>query len=570
MPTMSQVASLAKKKQFLAAADCALEVARSIQSQKEQGRELYQSFGAAAKFFHMGGDVPRALIAFDRCFELFDQVLRKQDSAIFAVQHLRTWPELFSRAAFAALDARRPEQAVRYAELGRARLVGSLFRTAIGSEHDDLASYRRELNKLTLQLASRAFADESASNEERATADELRVRRRRLLESGFAEEHLTLASRWCVPNDVPDRLAHAGRKTAVLYAIALDDSIRLVFIDQHGYRELPLDDSVVVTSALRILSQKTQQASLERPNNLSAQLEASFQSANEVIAPRWQKALHVVLGEGGLDRLLWIPHGPMVQFPLGVLSTREGALGSRVALQIAPSLGIGMDVLTDDEVLVPRVRAIEGPDGEGVTRGGEILAQGLSEVLVTHQRAPDLAALRRVAAGANFVLVSCHGVFNWRRPFETRLRLDADLTLLDIASAQLFDDHTLVLLNSCDAGTVAQSTINEAIGVPPALMAAGAHCVIGASQPVSALAAAVFSHLAIAGLARGVASPEAVQLATSRLRQIRRREVRELLSDLKHPLAERSPKSAGHLAAFDRIVDFGVFQHWGAGWQAAR
>jgi len=566
-PTMSQVVGLAQRREFLAAAACALEVAGGVEARQGRGRELYESFGAAAKFFHLGGDVQRSLIAFERCFELFESVLAKQDSAVLAVQHLRTWPELFSRAAFAALDAKRPQRAVLSAELGRARMVGALFRSAQHAGADAALEYRHDLNQLTLRLASRAFSDQAFSREERAVADVLRRRRRRLVEIGVHESELSLATALCLPEDIPGVLARGEKRTAVLYAIALDDAIRLVLIDAQGFRELAVPESQIIAAALEALNRSTRESARDGGLNLSSRLEVAFQTACVAIEPRLQSALEAAIEHSGAARLVWIPHGPLVAFPLGVLRVRDGRLNDRVALQVAPSLGVGMRLLDAEALVSPVASAIEGPDQAGETRGGGLLASRLVGQRLDEQHVTDLQGLRRAVASSNFVLMSCHGVFDWSQPFLSCLRLDQDIDLIDVASSHVFGSATMVLLNSCDAGTVAQSAINEPVGLPPALMAAGAHCVIGASQPVLALSVAVFAYLVIDALAAGVSSPEAVQLAARRVRTMRRREVRELLSDLKHPLAERAPRTAGHVPAFDRIVDFGLFQHWGPAWK---
>jgi hypothetical protein len=87
------------------------------------------------------------------------------------------------------------------------------------------------------------------------------------------------------------------------------------------------------------------------------------------------------------------------------------------------------------------------------------------------------------------------------------------------------------------SGTVAQSEVNEAIGIPVGALAAGASAVVGAVWPVSRIAAVATCARFLRELASGAASPEALQTASVWLRDATYEDVLGELDRVDHALA---------------------------------
>ena len=94
-----------------------------------------------------------------------------------------------------------------------------------------------------------------------------------------------------------------------------------------------------------------------------------------------------------------------------------------------------------------------------------------------------MGELAAAAADATLVYLSCHGDYHWADPlssvllFGTRLggRPGFDLKIADLFDAIRIGPDAVVILGACDSGTVAQTDLNEGIGIPGGLLAGGEH-----------------------------------------------------------------------------------------------
>lgn len=568
--SLVRTAALAQERRFEEAARSALDAAAFYQRRQPNSRWLYDAYAAAGKFFQMAGMPDPAIDAFDRCFTVFDRVLAGQANVSLVESMLQDWPELFSRAALAALDAHQPARAVDYAEAGRARLAGRIVAAGAcppGADPSDWEAYRSAWRRLAWQVTDRLLRNEKTSAGVRDAAEQVGTLRRRLRRAGVPSDLLSPVSAVATVDDVVRALSADGTATAVLYAIALDDNVlRPVVITRTGAREVvlsPTDQETIGAAVRRFALELRQAGDLEDADRA---LERLLDAAASPLASLFEGALRDTVA-----RLLWVPHGALVTVPLAAVPLRDGrVLSDAVALQLAPSLTMAHRALRLRSVQAGRAAAgyVEGrvEDRMAPTEGGQTLLPPDLKDDVAPQRPASVAELRAASAGRDLVLFSCHGIFDWDRPVASYLQLAFDCTMDDLVGSTVFDDGTLVALNTCDAGTVAQDVTNEPVGIPIAMMAGGAHTVLGPSQPVQSLAGVTFCLLVLRRLAAGVPSPEAVRDAVVRMRSLTRGEVVELLREAGHPFASAMTTQLGRRAFLER-AHWAFFQHWGGAWQ---
>jgi len=136
-------------------------------------------------------------------------------------------------------------------------------------------------------------------------------------------------------------------------------------------------------------------------------------------------------------------------------------------------------------------------------------------------------------------------------------------------STRIFDPGTLVLLGACDSGTVVQSDINEAIGIPIGILGAGAHSVVGAMWPVARIAAAICLRF-LEEVAQETPSPEALQRACLWLRGATFGQLHEELKAVEHPAAALVAKvkaEAPDSVPYGEPRFWASYVHWGGGWR---
>lgn len=568
--TITEAVALARERRFAEAAAAAVEYAGTLERRQPDSRWLYEAWGAAGKFFHLAGSAEAAMEAFDRCFAVFDRVLPGQTNVGFVMNHTSAWPELFARAALSALDAGQPARAVDYSEAGRARLVGSISRDVAppsGADPSVWAEYRSAWRRLAWQLADRKHVEGKATREDREAADRVGALRRHLRGMGVPSELLSPVSEVATVADVVRALRNGDGATSVVYAISLDeDVLRPVLITSDGAREItlpPEDQKAILDGAYRFAEGLPR---ADTPSRIDALLQRLLDDAARPLAA----LLEEVLAWGSPSRVVWIPHGALVTVPLAAIPLGRGTLVDAAAIQVAPSLTMAERTLRPRTAATFRAAYVEGrAEGKTPTEGGEALLPPAVSKGVGTSRPASLDELRAAAGGCSLVLFSSHGVFDWERPVSSYLELGFDCTMDDLVGSSVFDDGTVVVMNTCDAGTVAQDVTNEPVGIPIALMASGAETVLGPSQPVAALAGVVFCLLVLEELDGGLASPEAVQSAVIRMRGMTRGEVAELLRSVGHPFGEILTSRLSQ-PAFRERAHWAFFQHWGGSWKMSR
>lgn len=578
VPTIHEAARLAAERKFAPAAAVVLECAdRALR----MGRRLdaFDNLGAAGKFFHLAGDHPAALAALDRAFDLFEKDLVHQPRATLVIRRLAAWPELYTRAAVSALAVGDPLRAVTLADRGRTRALGHRLGPAADAPPRNarpdvwrryVAAWRR-----AVALAARELLDESGWAHRTDTKEldaELSDLRNALTDDGVSSEDLTPIRPVQDAADAVAALAASDSPpTVVLYAVRLDDKVlRFVAIDARGAVEVPIGED----EQSRILRAcDAHAAELRRdPDHVGARIEELAPSLLAETGPALAGVFERALADARTRRLLWIPHGSLVGVPILACPCGDGLLADRAAVLVAPSLALGMAALGADRRAAPRVASLRGrvEPGKASTSGGDALLAASGWEFPAEVEPRARSEFDSAVKGRTLVHVTCHGVRDAADPLHTRLEFGPglDLTIEDLLESSSIDPDALVLLGACDSGTVAQTDVNEALGIPMGLRAAGAHAVVGAAWPVARIAAVVLCLRILRELADGAASPEALQRAALFARDATAARIHELLAAARHPLAA----VVADIDPTERLLAsphlWAAYLHWGGGWRA--
>jgi len=577
--TIRDAATLALDKKYAPAAEIFRECAeRALKT----GRRLdaFDWFGAAGKMSHLAGEHPAALDAFDRAFALFETDLVHQPRPTLVIRRLAAWPELYARAAVSALVVGDPLRAVTLADRGRTRALGHRLGPSAATPPANAPpdAWRRYVSawRRAVALAASGLLDEAGwtrRDDARALDAELSELRADLADAGVASEDLTPLAPTRDAREAIEMLRRADAPpTVVLYAIRLDDKVlRFVALSAGGADEIPLDEA----SQARVLKASDAHArELRRdPDAVAARIGELAPALLDEVGPALRGVFERALADDAARRLVWIPQGSLVGVPILACPCGDALLADRAAVLVAPSLALATSALAPDRVAPRRVASVRGrvDDGKPGTSGGDALlaAAGWTSAPEVEPRTPaELAAAVKERA---LILVTCHGVRDATDALRTHLELGAgfDLTIEAMLESSPLSDDALVLLGACDSGTIAQTDVNEALGIPIGLRAAGAHAVLGAAWPVAQIAAVTLCLRTLVELEAGAPSPDALRRAAVFARDVTAGELAALLAAAGHPLAA----ALADVDPAERLLDaphlWASYLHWGGGWRAA-
>jgi CHAT domain-containing protein len=557
----------------------------------------------AAQQHRRAGELHASVNAFARAFALLESDLRYIPYPELVVSRLADWSDRYPVAAITALDAGDPARALSFAETGRARAVAGQL-GVVGAPptetitRADWERFRAGWRRLAAQAANQLY-DAGASPPPRARpgesdgpgpwpvaksgdlatlAADVAELRRRFAGAGAPPAALSPVIAPPSTSDYVARLAAADRPTAVLYSVIAENQLRFVRITAGGVTEIHCETEAMdaVLEAVGAFSDQIRAAS---------DVESAVRRLLPVMlmgtGPHLEPVLHQAID--GLDggRLIWIPQGMLAALPIHALPLAGRHVCDSVAVIVAESLASASTERLSATPLRPvRPVAIRGrPSADAPTDGAAaLLPAGTSEHLVASpeelERAltdrPRIGADRR--HGATVIHLDCHGVFRWRDPLSSYLKLGGnfDLSVGELFDSIQIDRNAVVVLDSCDSGTIAQTDLNEGIGIPAGLLAAGASTVIGAGWPVARLASVSICRQVIKSLLAGADSPEAIRRATCWLRDVTVGDVLAELRAIGHPLADALGEPDPQFLA-QRLADpwlWAAFMHWGAVWRA--
>lgn len=254
----------------------------------------------------------------------------------------------------------------------------------------------------------------------------------------------------------------------------------------------------------------------------------------------------------GRRMLLLIPHGPLHHVPFGALEDPDGRpllAGDGPALALAPSATI----LLRNALARPSA-AGAGLAAFGYNHAGErALTYAEAEAALAAQllggRAwtgpqPKSDQLFAEAAGARLLHIACHADYDPVDPLATVLHLgvgDALSARTIIERLQLHCD--LVTLSACTSGLSKVASGDELLGLPRALLYAGAPAVICTLWEADDRVALLVAYHLYEELRAGAGPAEALRTAVAAVRALPARDVLALLAGL----AERWPASFGGL-----------------------
>ncbi len=540
--------------------------------------QAFDNLGAAGTYYHLGGDARAALEVLERAFALFEQDVIYLPYADLVVSRLAWWSDLYARAAVATLDVGDPMRAVGLAEVGRGRATGARIGRsrsdrppAAPPEHWDryVQLWRRAVAGAANQLVGaggwtgRAVAPD--------VARELDDLRRQFLAAGVRSEDLAPLAPLVDPAVVLDRLRVAPTPTVVVYTVRLHGTLRFVRIGADGASEIPLgpEDQRAVLAAVDDHVRRLRSA-----RDVFAELPGAVGDLLATVGPRLRGVAEVAVA--GLDhpRLLWVPQGTLVAVPIQAVECGGGVLGDTASVIVATSLSSGLSAL-DDDVCAPMGPAVVRGPSRGVqasTEGGSAIVSVASVDAVDETLPTTVDQLEAACQGRSLTYLVCHGFYDWDDPLASHLQLGFDLPIADLFDGLRLDPGSLVLLGACDAATMAQRDLNEAIGFPAGLAAAGAGTVVGAAWPVAQPVALGVCLKFMQLVTAGTPSPEALQAANLWIRDASYESLRRELAAVGHPFAEalgKLPESARARRPFREAWLWASYVHWGGGWRTA-
>jgi CHAT domain len=560
----------------------ALAEARAQQALARGSRpDAYSYLAGAGHMYLRARDFPAALSAFDRAFALLEADLRVIPYPELVISRLADWPDRYHVAALAALEAGQPLRALSYAETGRARAVQgrlgpSAQRPAELPDSEEpawqrfIALWRRGATEAAGELVS--SGGRTGHPVSAGVADEL-TRLRRHFAARVAPSALSPVAPPVDAAEFPAQLAAAERPTAVLYSLIAWDQLRFIRVTAGGAVEIRLDAASrgAALAAIRNFAGRIHDAA-DPYEAVQAYLPALLEEAGPALEP----ALRQVTDGYRDGRLIWVPQGILAALPVQALPLAGHYVCDEVAVMTAESLAAAAPGLAPASPQPVRAAAIRGTSLAGAPTAGaaKLLPAG------TEERFPEaMDDLSPALAGATLIYLSCHGRYDWRNPLSSALLFGSrpgpgsgfDLKIAELFDQIRIDPGAITILGTCDSGTIAQTDLNEGIGIPGGLLAAGARTVIGAGWPVARSAAIGVCRKLISALLDGAESPEALRDAACWLRDATAADLLAELTSIGHPaaqdLARMLPEDlAAHM--FAEPVRWAAFLHWGAPWKA--
>jgi CHAT domain-containing protein len=540
--------------------------------------EAYGALVAAGRFHRLARDYRAALTAYERALTLLEHDLVYVPYAELVVSRLAAWPELYQLAAVTALQLDDPVRAVSLAETGRSRATGSRLGTFRHQRPDvvpeaDWDEFCRLWRHAVADAANSLVRTSGPVPGSAAspTTDRINDLRRQFVQAGVPIEDIAPVGPPVDAASVLPKLASASRPTVVLYAIRVADVVRFVRLTADGGTEIRLEDTAQeqLTTAIDTFGNSVRSPASPQLE-IGPLLSGLLAQAGPVLEPVLRQAADG-FGEG---RLIWIPQGTLAGLPLQAMPCGGGLLIDAVSVVVSPSLVSAITAMEPDAVQPLSTAAIQGTyrERQAPTDGGARV------LITTGHPAPDevipqtLEQLNHSLADRSLVHLACHGHFHWDDPLTSTLQLGFDLSVGQLFDEVDFTPDSLVLLGTCDSGTIAQSDLNEGIGMPAGLIAAGARTVVGAGWPVAAPAAVGICRKFVEGLAAGLASPEALRQATRWIRDATLADLQQELAAISHPMAERiaaQSEAFRHSQAFQDPARWAAYLHWGGAWRTA-
>jgi CHAT domain-containing protein len=178
-----------------------------------------------------------------------------------------------------------------------------------------------------------------------------------------------------------------------------------------------------------------------------------------------------------------VPHGPLHAVPFHALGPAGDTLIDRVAVTVAPSLGVRSQCAarrTDSARTVVVGQAQD--DLPGIGEEVAALGRAIPGAVILEDAHATLDAVAEAASGAECLHLASHGIFRPEAPLQSGVRL-ADGWLTALRASRLGLNGALVVLSCCDTARTTVSAGEELLGLQRGFMQAGARNVVMSLWP---------------------------------------------------------------------------------------
>jgi CHAT domain-containing protein len=178
----------------------------------------------------------------------------------------------------------------------------------------------------------------------------------------------------------------------------------------------------------------------------------------------------------GVERIAFVPAGPVHGVPLGALRVNGERLMSRTSTTISPSASVlcHLPPRRGARALIVGVADEHAPRAEDEAR---VVAQGVPGALLLCGASATRGEVSRAMTGAGLVHIASHARFIASNPGASGVKLaDGWLTARDIMSINLAGAE--VVLSGCDTGRAVVKGGDEVLGLTRAFLAAGASMLV--------------------------------------------------------------------------------------------
>jgi len=471
--------------------------------------------------YYLRADYDRAYHCLTESMALTESVRGGMETERARISLAESHTRLAELTVLTCLRLRKEDEAFEYAERGKSRTLIDLLGNArlIPRDYADqqlleeAERLREQVERLRLRLLESSANRDGERSGEEALARLLREdeeREREVWQKIWRSNPEFASLKQVDPLSRADLDAMLNPDQALIEFFATSEEL-ICFVASVGslqVERIPLSRAQLGALVL---------AEVTRDNRglLSASLSGLYQS---LIAPIVES-----LRMRQIEHLIIAPHGMLHLLPFGALF--DAADGDRLylldefAISYTPSASVLKFALEKLKSLDESVLAIENPDGS--------LEFARAEVATITNLFPGTRVLAGNAATRSELLscvkefglahFACHGVFRGDAPEQSGLLLaDGSLTMLDIIN-QMELKAWVVTLSACQTAKSQPSGGDEVVGLPRAILYAGAPAVVASLWNVNDHATSVLFQEFYADLKRGASPVNALrdaQLAT--------------------------------------------------------
>lgn len=450
----------------------------------------YEAWRLAAELAVVRAEPEQALTALDAAIAALEQVqgrILTEARAQFLMDKL----EVYEWAVALSLERGEHGRALEYAERAKSRalvdaLAGQLdisIRPRTSTEHR-LAAELTRLRRRHDQLSAAATATTSTGGHDEPAPPEFPD------ELVDCERQITALLDELRLANVAD-LERLALLQGQVYPLELDPDTRLVEYFTVGDDLCVFAGSPWETRGLRLggarrrVERMTRQLHLALQTAAAVRLDEDRLKALDVTTRRLLGALHAELVAPvsewieGAERLVVVPHGVLHRLPFAALHDGVQYLVQRYELVIGPSASALAFCLRRLERADARALVV-GHGGDGTLPGALREAEEVAALLDGECLLEDAAtrsAFTERARHADIIHLATHGYARVDAPLFSHLRLaDCSFTALDCFELEL--DCALVTLSACESGWAEITAGDEQLGLPRALLYAGARSVV--------------------------------------------------------------------------------------------